>query len=91
MLTGNIYQILDTALVTGRMLEISYQGYRRIVEVRDRRVGKYGQTQALCWQHSGGSKHDIPGWRLFNVAEISHPVLKETAMEQVIELIDAVT
>ena len=66
----NIDQLLRTAITETRLIRLHYLNRERIVEPHDYGIQK-GVARLLSWQVGGQSSGPLPGWRWFDVGDIS--------------------
>jgi hypothetical protein len=59
-----------SAIENKRLIRFKYQGKERIVEPHDYGIQK-GVARLLSWQVSGESSGRLPGWRWFDVGDMS--------------------
>jgi len=65
-----LHRLLYGAIEAKRLVRFKYQHKQRIVEPHDYGIQK-GMARLLSWQVGGASSGRLPGWRWFDVAEMS--------------------
>lgn len=74
----NTADMVSEALVEGREISFNYHGYARVVQPHALGEAGEGKAALLAYQVSGDSeKGTPPGWRVFLVAEIQSPALRD--------------
>ena len=70
--------LLAEAISKRQLIELQYDGFKRLVQPHAYGVGKDGVEKLLCWQVSGGSTSgERHGWKLLNVSDIHATTMSE--------------
>lgn len=73
-----ISDVACQALRTGKVLELSYDGFNRSVEVHAVGMSRAGIPIMCCWQTRGGSTSDERvGWKLMKLDEVQSAVISD--------------
>jgi hypothetical protein len=71
-----------TALEAGKVLELTYSGFSRCVEVHAIGISKKEEIIMVCWQLRGGSVTSEPvGWKMMKLSEVEAAAVIEEVSE----------